>query len=150
LTRHSLSDRSHLDANELIVRCHERVWPLPFFEEYGEMVKSKVADVKNSAGRVASSITAGKFLEAFVGDHPWVHLDIASTAWHEGPSPRLNDEFCPEPQTGVGVRLLVEWMRGFKRPKWTPKPKPDSGAPKAEKEKRGHEDAQGHARISVS
>lgn len=98
-------------------RVNERVWPMPFFDEYGEMVKSKVADVKNSAGRVASSITAGKFLETFVGDHPWVHLDIASTAYADGPSPRLNEEYCPEPPTGAGVRLLVEWMRAYKKPK---------------------------------
>ena len=111
---------------------NERVWPLPFFDEYGEMVKSKVADVKNSAGRIASSITAGKFLENFVGDHPWVHLDIASTAYADGASPRLNEEYCPEHATGVGVRLLLEWMRGFQPPDWTPKDKkPDSGKPKA-------------------
>jgi leucyl aminopeptidase len=111
---------------------NERVWPMPFFDEYGEMVKSKIADVKNSAGRVASSITAGKFLETFVGDHPWVHLDIASTAYAEGSSPRLNEEYCPEQSTGVGVRLLVQWMRGFEPPAWTPKDKtPDSGKPRA-------------------
>ncbi len=96
---------------------HERIWPLPFFDEYGEMVKSQVADVKNSAGRIASSVTAGKFLEHFVGDHPWVHLDIASTAYHEGATPRFNEEYCPEKSTGVGVRLLVRWMRDFKAPK---------------------------------
>ena len=111
---------------------NERVWPMPFFDEYGEMVKSKVADVRNSAGRVASSITAGKFLEHFVGDHPWVHLDIASTAYADGTSPRLNEEYCPEQSTGVGVRLLVEWMRRFEPPSWTPRDKtPDSGKPRA-------------------
>jgi leucyl aminopeptidase len=114
----------------------ERVHPLPFLEEYGEMVKSKVADVKNSAGRIGGSITAGKFLENFIGDHPWVHLDIAATAWHEGPTPRFNDEYTPEYATGVGVRLLVRWLRDFEAPTWTPKPKKDSGAPRAEKDRR--------------
>jgi leucyl aminopeptidase len=96
---------------------NERVWPMPFFEEYGEMIKSSVADVKNSSGRIASSVTAGKFLEHFVGEKPWVHLDIASTAYHEGASPRFNEEYCPEKSTGVGVRLLVRWMRDFKAPR---------------------------------
>ncbi|MFA5861671.1 MAG: leucyl aminopeptidase [Candidatus Thermoplasmatota archaeon] len=125
---------------------NERVWPLPFFDEYGEMVKSKIADVKNSAGRIASCITAGKFLENFVGDHPWVHLDIASTAYHNGSSPRLNDEYCPEQATGVGVRLLVQWMREYRKPAWKKKAKPDSGEPKADLTR---EPAKGPSRISV-
>jgi hypothetical protein len=96
-----------------------------------------VADVKNSAGRIAGTITAGKFLESFIGDHPWVHLDIAATAWHEGPTPRLNDEYCPEYATGVGVRLLVEWMRHYEPIAWEPKTKKkDSGKPRASKDKR--------------
>jgi leucyl aminopeptidase len=103
---------------------NERVWPLPFFDEYGEMIKSQVADVKNSAGRIASAVTAGKFLDHFVdGQYPWTHLDIASTAWHEGASPRFNEEYCPEKATGVGVRLLVQWMTEFRAPKWTKKGK---------------------------
>jgi leucyl aminopeptidase len=118
----------------------ERVWPLPFFDEYGEMVKSKVADVKNSAGRIGGSITAGKFLENFIGDHPWVHLDIAATAWHEGPTPRLNDEYCPEYATGVGTRLLVEWLRHFTPPAWEhTKKKKDSGAPRRSGERRSRD-----------
>lgn len=131
----------------------ERVWPLPFFEEYGELVKSKVADVKNSAGRIGGSITAGKFLENFVGDHPWTHLDIAATAWHEGPTPRLNDEYCPEYATGVGVRLLVEWMRRFEPIPWEKKkPQDDSGKPKASGERRTRERRadRAPARASVS
>lgn len=106
----------------------ERVWPMPFFDEYGEMVKSKVADVKNSAGRVASAVTAGKFLENFAGDHPWVHLDIASTAYHDGPSPRFNEEYCPELATGVGVRLLVQWMREWEPVAWEKAPPASRGS----------------------
>ena len=109
---------------------NERVWPMPFFDEYGEMVKSQVADVANSTGRVASSVTAGKFLENFVGDHPWAHLDIASTAYHSGVSPKLNDEYSPEKATGVGVRLLVRWMREFRAPAWERKPAADKGGAK--------------------
>lgn len=120
---HAIAGMGNSDAllNQLVQagnNVNERVWPMPFFDEYGEMVKSKVADVLNSAGRVASSITAGKFLETFVGDHPWVHLDIASTAYHGGGSPKLNEEFSPGEATGIGVRLLVEWLRHFEAPKW--------------------------------
>src|SRR5690606_13907265 len=55
----------------------ERVWQLPLWDEYHEMIKSEIADIKNMAGRPAGSITAGAFLAAFVGDYPLVHLDIA-------------------------------------------------------------------------
>ena len=131
---------------------NERLWPMPFFDEYGEMVKSKVADVKNSAGRIASSITAGKFLENFIGDHPWVHLDIASTAWHEGPSPKLNEEYCPEYATGIGTRLLIEWMRHFEPPAWEHKKARDSGAPRADADRRvkNRRDDRGAARLEAS
>jgi len=132
------------------VATNERLWPMPFFEEYGEMVKSKVADVKNSAGRIASSITAGKFLENFVGDHPWVHLDIASTAWHEGPTPRLNDEYCPEYATGVGTRLFIEWLRHFEPPAWEKKAPKDSGAPRADGDRRTRNRRQDRAPTRVS
>ena len=60
----------------------ERVWELPLFEEYSKQIKSDFADIKNvSSGREAGSIIGGAFLKEFVGDTPWVHLDIAGTAW---------------------------------------------------------------------
>jgi leucyl aminopeptidase len=62
-------------------RSGERVWQLPLWDEYHEMVKSEIADLKNIGGRPAGSITAGAFLTAFVGEYPFVHLDIAGTAW---------------------------------------------------------------------
>ncbi len=55
----------------------EKYWQMPIFEEYKDIIKSDVADLKNSAGRLAGSITAAKFLEEFVEDKPWMHLDIA-------------------------------------------------------------------------
>ena len=87
----------------------ERVWQLPLWDEYHQMVKSEIADLKNLAGRPAGSITAGAFLAAFVGDYPYVHLDIAGTAWVDRPA-KPYDTFGG---TGVGVRLLAEFLREY-------------------------------------
>src|SRR5262249_42298728 len=81
----------------------ERVWELPLFDEYSKQIKSDVADIKNvSNSREAGSIIGGAFLKEFVGDTPWVHLDIAGTAWT-----RENRAYIPRGATGVGIRLLV-------------------------------------------
>jgi leucyl aminopeptidase len=85
----------------------ERVWPLPLWDEYHEMIKSEIADIKNIGGRAAGSITAGAFLAAFVGDYPFVHLDIAGTAWVDKPG----KPYESHGGTGVGVRLLVEYFK---------------------------------------
>jgi len=61
----------------------EPVWQLPLFEEYYELIRSQIADIKNIGGRAGGAITAGKFLEQFVGTTPWVHLDIAGPAFVE-------------------------------------------------------------------
>ena len=88
-------------------RAGERAWQLPLWEPYKEMVKSDIADVKNSAGRAGAAITAGAFLANFAGTAPWAHLDIASTAWTDA-KPKA---YTPKGATGVGVRLLVELLR---------------------------------------
>lgn len=85
----------------------ERVWELPLWEEYGELIKSDVADLKNSAGPAAASISAACFLQKFVGKSRWAHLDIAGTAWED-----KGRAYQPKGATGVGVRLLVEYLRG--------------------------------------
>jgi leucyl aminopeptidase len=90
----------------------ERLWRLPLHEEYKELLKSDVADMKNAAGRSASPITAAMFLKAFVDQAPhpipWAHLDIASTAF-------LNEakRYQPKFATGVGVRLLIEFLESL-------------------------------------
>jgi len=89
----------------------ERVWQFPLWDEYHEMVKSEVADLKNMAGRAAGSITAGAFLAAFVGDYPFAHLDIAGTAWAE----KETKPYEPQGGTGAGVRLVTEFLRGYMR-----------------------------------
>ena len=88
-------------------RCGERVWQLPLWEEYREQLKSEVADIKNTGGRPAGTITAAMFLREFAGSAPWAHLDIAGTAWAEKEGP-----YQPAGPTGVGVRLFTEWVRG--------------------------------------
>jgi leucyl aminopeptidase len=85
----------------------ERVWQFPLWEEYHKMVKSEIADLKNLAGRPAGSITAGAFLAAFVGNYPFAHIDIAGTAWADRPA----KPYDTQGGTGVGVRLLAEFLR---------------------------------------
>ena len=87
----------------------ERVWELPLWEEYHELIKSDVADFKNAAGRGGGAITAAAFLSKFAGDYPWVHLDIAGPAWLEKDLP-----YIPKGASGVGVRLLVQLLRDWK------------------------------------
>lgn len=81
----------------------ELIWRLPDFEPYKKMVRSsEVADLNNAPGRLAGSITAGLFLGEFAGDTPWVHLDIAGTAWSE-----RNTDLTRKGGTGVMVRTLA-------------------------------------------
>ncbi len=87
----------------------ERVWQLPLWDEYRDTMKSDIADLKNTGGRYGGAINAAAFLAAFVGDHPWVHLDIAGTAWVE----RATRPYYAKGATGIGVRLLVELLRGY-------------------------------------
>jgi len=83
-------------------RVGDRVWPLPLFDEYKDQIKSDIADLMNTGGRAAGSITAAMFLKEFVGDVPWVHLDIAGTAWADEAKPYL-----PKGPSGVAVRTLA-------------------------------------------
>ncbi|MGD0660096.1 MAG: leucyl aminopeptidase [Syntrophorhabdales bacterium] len=84
----------------------ELVWELPLWESYHEPVKSDIADYKNYGGRPAGAITAAAFLSKFVGDFPWVHLDIAGPAWAD-----KDKTYIPKGASGIGVRLLVEFLR---------------------------------------
>jgi len=84
----------------------EPVWELPMFPLYNEKIKSKVADIKNvGEGRWGGAITAAKFLENFVQDVPWVHIDIAGPAFADSPKPARDAG-----ATGVMVRTLVRWI----------------------------------------
>jgi leucyl aminopeptidase len=84
-------------------RAGDRVWPMPVFEDYRDQLKSDIADLTNTGGRPAGSITAAMFLKEFAGGLPWAHLDIAGTAWAEEARP-----FLPKGPSGVAVRTLAE------------------------------------------
>ncbi|BCG46755.1 Cytosol aminopeptidase PepA [Citrifermentans bremense] len=84
----------------------ERLWQLPLWDEYGEGMKSDIADLKNSGSRDGGTIKAAWFLKQFVGETRWAHLDIAGTAWSDKARP-----YSPKGATGVGVRLLIEYLR---------------------------------------
>ena len=84
----------------------ETVWPMPLLEAHTKAMRSKVADWKNSGGRDGGVSTAGAFLQGFVGDTPWVHLDIAGSGMTASQTPLHIGG-----GTGVGVRMLTEWVR---------------------------------------
>ena len=88
-------------------KAGERVWPLPLWDDYRDLMKSDIADVKNSGGRPAGSISAGWFLREFVDGFPWAHLDIAGTAYSDREDPAR-----VKGPTGMGVRLFMEFVLG--------------------------------------
>jgi leucyl aminopeptidase len=91
-------------------RSGEPGWSLPMFEEYKDLIKSDVADIKNSGGRPAGTISAAMFLREFAEGYPWVHLDIAGTAYSES-----DLGTTPRGPTGVPVGTFVEFVRGRTR-----------------------------------
>lgn len=103
---------NNTDLNLKIVeagnRSYDRVVELPLWEEYEELIKSDIADVKNSGGRAAGTITAGLFLQHFVDGFPWAHIDIAGTGMTSKASGYIN-----KGGTGAGVRLLVDMLRNW-------------------------------------
>ncbi len=86
-------------------RAGERVWEMPLWDDYFEQLRSEVADMRNIGGRGGGMITAALFLSKFVGDCPWVHLDIASTDWSE-----RERAYIPKGPTGIGTRLLIQYL----------------------------------------
>jgi leucyl aminopeptidase len=84
----------------------ERAWPLPLFDDYTDQIESDTADIKNTGGRNAGTLTAGAFLKEFA-DFPWAHLDIAGTAWDVP----LKNPYIAKGATGNPARLLVELVR---------------------------------------
>src|SRR5207249_4237010 len=84
----------------------ERAWQLPLWDDYYDLIKSDVADVKNTGGRPGGTITAAAFLSKFIGKAVWAHLDIASTDWSD-----REKAYIPKGATGVGARLLIQFLR---------------------------------------
>jgi leucyl aminopeptidase len=93
-------------------RVSEAVWPLPLPKEYRKELDSDVADLKNVGGRNGGALTAGLFLQEFVGDRPWAHLDIAGPSRYES-----DDAYIAKGSTGFGVRTLVELVSSFRKPR---------------------------------
>ena len=90
-------------VRDVAERAGDRCWPLPLFDEYKDQLRSEIADMMNTGGRLGGAITAALFLKEFTGGLPWIHLDIAGTAWADESKP-----FMPKGPTGVGVRTLIE------------------------------------------
>ncbi len=88
-------------------RTGERLWPMPMYDEYKELIKSDVAEVKNSGGRYGGVSIGAKFLEHFTEGYPWAHLDIASVVLAD----KDVDPITPKGATGFGVRLLVDFVQ---------------------------------------
>ncbi len=86
---------------------NERIAEFPFWDDYEELLKSEIADLKNIGGRVGGAITAGKFLQHFT-DYPWIHLDIAGPAFLD-----KRDSYRTAGGTGVGVRLFFDFVKAF-------------------------------------
>ncbi len=86
----------------------EKMWRLPLDDEYREQIRSNIADIMNTGGRYGGAVTAAMFLKEFVEDKPWIHLDIAGTAWMDE-----NKPFIAKGPSGIAVRSLVEFVRSF-------------------------------------
>ena len=84
-----------------VADCGERYWRLPLYPDYDKQIQSEIADLKNTGGRPGGAETAGAFLKAFVGDTPWIHLDVAGTAYGDG------DGALAKGPTGTPVRAFV-------------------------------------------
>jgi leucyl aminopeptidase len=107
-----LSNNDNLVAQVIAAgeKSGEPLWRLPLGPEYSKQLKSEVADMKNIGGKGAGTITAAAYLEEFVGDTPWAHLDIAGTAWGF-----TEKSYVPaKGPSGVGVRTLMALIRNWK------------------------------------
>lgn len=88
----------------------ERVWTMPIWDDFRDQMKSSIADLVNSGGRPAGTLAAGAFLENFIGDWPWAHIDIAYVDLEPA-----GKAYVPKGATGFGVRLLTEVLSNWKK-----------------------------------
>ena len=101
-------DQMYQRFERALNKAGEKMWRLPLDEEYKEVIKSNIADIVNSGGRGGGSVTAAMFLKEFAEDTPWLHLDIAGTAWMEDAKP-----WIAKGPSGIAVRSLVEFAKNF-------------------------------------
>lgn len=108
-----LGNNSHLITKilEYSKKTGEKMWELPLFEDYNEQLQTSNADIKNIGGRAAGAITAAAFLSNFVDTIPWIHLDIAGTAWNQEGTKEKS--YNPKGATGFGIRTIVEYISGY-------------------------------------
>jgi leucyl aminopeptidase len=105
------SDQSLIDEVLAAAKsAGEPGWQLPLWDDYKELIKSDVADMKNSGGRAAGSITAALLLAEFAEGYPWVHLDVAGTAYSES-----DLVVIPKGPTGTPMGTFVEFVRARSR-----------------------------------
>ena len=89
-------------------KAGEKMWRMPLDDEYKEQIRSSIADIMNTGGRWGGAITAAMFLKEFAEETPWIHLDIAGTAWMEDQKP-----WIAKGPSGIALRSLVEFVKGF-------------------------------------
>ncbi len=104
----SNDDAMYERFNKALAKAGEKMWRLPLDDEYREQIKSNIADIMNTGGRWGGASTAAMFLKEFAEDTPWIHLDIAGTAWMEDQKP-----WIAKGPSGIAVRSLVEFAREF-------------------------------------
>jgi len=104
----SNDDATYSKFEQALQVSGERFWRLPLGEEYADLIKSDIGDIKNTGGRYGGAITAAEFLHHFAEDTPWIHLDIAGIAWVEDSRP-----YIAKGPSGIPVRSILEWVRTF-------------------------------------
>jgi len=104
----SNDDATFEKFNEGLTTSGEKFWRLPLGDEYAELIKSDIGDIKNTGGRYGGAITAAEFLKVFAEDTPWIHLDIAALAWIDE-----NRPYIAKGPSGVAMRSILEWVRSY-------------------------------------
>jgi len=104
----SNDDETFAKFDAALATSGEKFWRLPLGEEYAELIKSDIGDIKNTGGRWGGASTAAEFLKVFAEDTPWIHLDIAGLAWVEDSKP-----YIAKGPSGVAVRSILEWVRSY-------------------------------------
>ncbi len=104
----SNDDATFEKFNAALATSGEKFWRMPLGDEYAELIKSDIADIKNTGGRAGGAITAAEFLRVFAEEIPWIHLDIASMAWIEDSRP-----YIAKGPSGFAVRSILEWVRSY-------------------------------------
>jgi leucyl aminopeptidase len=104
----SNDDETFARFEEALKVSGEKFWRMPLGDEYADLIKSDIGDIKNTGGRHGGACTAAEFLHVFAEDTPWIHLDIAGTAWIDETRP-----YIAKGPSGVAVRSIVEWVRRY-------------------------------------